>query len=225
MKHRKWIRNIHLLRNNELNHKEQLALNTHLSQCEDCKAMYERLQLDWVSVIGEVSQEPELGQPERLTRAILSQINPAPGLERTLTRSHKFDILETIFHPHLRVGMQLATLALLGIFLVEQVQITNSIRNLEAGLNVRAGGTAQARFSVIPQTVKKRVMLTLQKQLEKRGLPAKRLESYILRLEAQSSPREFMKIEENSRRVIEKWSTKNVLEKALIDRLKDWRQP
>ena len=195
MKHKKWIRSIHLLRKDELDHQEQKALDTHLSQCEDCKAIYEQLQMDWVSVVGELGIAPELPNPGYFTSTILNQVQFSSSGTKTQAARNSFDLLEWIFNPRFRVGIQLATLSLLAIFLVEQLQITHSIRNLEQQLSSQSMGTHQASLSLLPQSAKMRAMVALKKQLEKRGLPSKRIDKAIKKRDAQMSARELIRTE------------------------------
>lgn len=200
MKHIKWIQSIHLLRDGELEPEEKNALNIHLKECKSCQNLYEELQLDWVSIVGELSTAPEIPAPAEMTRSILSRIvrstprtTPPIGLKRERRLSS------------LRLGLQLATLVLLAVFLVEQFQVTNSVRSLERQLKARSSYRYQARVSLLPRSVKKRILVNLKNQLEKRDLPARRIASILEHLETGNMQEELKKLDKPSFEMLNWW--------------------
>jgi hypothetical protein len=217
MKHKKWIRNIHLLRNHELDAEEQSALDSHLNDCPDCRKVYEQLQLDWVSVMGELSAEPEIPDPQGLTSNIVSMIEPLKGQEMKTQRFPGPEDRQLNFHANIRLGLQVATLALLAIFFVEQYEITNSVRSLEKQLRNQSFHTSQARVTLLPDRIKKNLLANLRDQLNKRGLPSHRIERVLTTLELESQTTEFWKTYIGQQRRAQK-------SKTLLKRFKEnWR--
>jgi len=110
MRHAKWIRSIHLLRKGELNTAEEHALNAHLSGCKHCMAVYEKVQLDWIKVMGEVGTEPVLPDYERLSDDILSTIYNGELQYTSIKRTPRVEQESFFFRPGFRFGLQAASL-------------------------------------------------------------------------------------------------------------------
>ena len=215
MKHNKWINYIHLLGSDELELREQQALNEHLKVCSGCRAVYEQLRLDWAGVIGEMTMSPHIPNPEALTASILTRI------ENMDTQSFKHQQLrvakgfQLVFHPDIRLGLQLATLVLLAIFLVEQYEVTQSVKSLEIQMHKQSD---QAHVVILPDRIKKRLLVNLKQQLDKHSLSSKRIERVINRLEITAQPADFWHLESGA---IEGDS-----ELSIFERMKDnWRRP
>ncbi len=204
MKHRKWIRSIYLLRNDELSREEQRALDVHLNSCESCRAVYENIQMDWVSVMGEMSAQPELSNPDLMTHNILSKIETITAAV-VQEKTTGFSLWDFMFQPRTRVTLQLATLALLAVFLVEQIQVTSSLRDLEMQLHSESYKASHARVSFLPKALKSRVIVSLKGRLEKRGLPVGKLEQFSGALEIDASQLEFQDFNKQRTRLSEKW--------------------
>jgi len=190
MKHQKWIKYIHLLRRDELDSQEQQALDAHLNDCPNCRSVFEQLQLDWVSVIGELSEAPEISAPETLTDSIMDKLEVQPVRAKANQRSQLFDGL---FNANVRLGLQVATLALLAIFLVEQYEVTNSVRRLEVQLRDQVRYSSQASVSILPERYKLRLLKSIKNQLNKRELSSHRIEMMLNNLRLQSHDRDFWK--------------------------------
>ncbi len=218
MKHKKWVDHIHLLRHGELNSREQKALNNHLNDCPDCRVVYEQLQLDWVSVIGELSGDPEISAPEALTDSIMDNIELQPTRVVPGKPSVLLDKLSFVYSGNVKLGLQVATLALLAIFLIEQYEVTNSVRILENRLQKQGRSSTQARMSILPERFKTRLLEGLKNQLNQRGLPSKRIEVVLNNLEMEHPVLEFWNKELSVRRQDQ--------ELSIIKRMqKKWRQP
>ena len=174
---------MHLLRAGELGPPEQTALNQHLSECQNCRDEYAELQLDWVQLMGELGQEPEAPDPDQLTQRILIEIDKKQV--RTVDQgSPVYDSLQNLLiKPQLRMTLQLASLVFLAIFFVEQFQVTHSVRSLELELKRQSTNANQARVSILPLRVKQQLLVSAREQLEKRGLPAERIERYLQKID------------------------------------------
>jgi len=215
MRHNKWINSIHLLRNDELDFFEQQALNDHLDVCPECRAVYEQLQLDWVSVIGELGTSPEIPSPETLTASILARIKSRDDQVIKQKHSARYDGFQFIFRPDLRLGLQVATLLLLATFLIEQYEVTSAIRSLEIQMHKQSN---QARLVILPDRIKKRLMVNLKDQLDKHSLSSKRIERVISRLEISPQPADFWNLGSGTNDVDS--------EVSIFENMKDkWRRP
>lgn len=223
MKHKKWIRHIHLLRSGELSMEEEQALNIHLSQCEGCKAVYEQVQLDWIKVMGETAGEPITRNPGQINENILSAINtPKPAFLDPVQRDRARET-NVFFHPTVRLGLQLASLVLLAVFLVEQYEVTHSVQRLERQMHSQVVQTSYSQVRIIPPRFRKQALRMVKNQLEKRGAPSKRIDRLIHDLEQVSSDSAVIHAD---RRNIGR------IERRIFDHFKkikslqaDWRQP
>lgn len=223
MKHKKWINNIHLLREGELSKEEERALNTHLFQCKHCKAVYEQVQLEWIEVMGEMTGEPITRNPENLIDEILSAVNQqkhsmtAPPVVAHDTRKHFF------FNPVLRFGLQLASLVLLTIFLVEQFQVAHSVQMLEAQMQSPEIHTQYSQVRIIPPMFRHKALVIVRNQLEKRGAPSKRIDRLIYDFEKRSGNNAVLRAD---RRDISRIERRVYDHLAKIKSMQaDWRQP
>ena len=223
MKHKKWISSIHLLREGELSKEEELALNTHLSQCEHCKAVYEQVQLEWIEVMGEMAGEPITRNPVNLIDQVMTAVNQSKiSLKdsKVVTRETREHFL---FNPALRFGLQVASLVLLTIFLVEQFYVTHSIQKLEAQMQSPMIHTKYSQVRIIPPMFRHKALLVVRTQLEKRGASSKRVDHLIDDIEKRSGNNVVLRAD---RRDIGR------IERRVFDHLAkiksmqaDWRQP
>jgi len=225
MKHKEWIRCIHLLRTGELSPEEQQALNAHLSECQACSKIYNQAQLDWIEVMGEIATEPVLHHPNQLSEDIIAtlaqsnnqsaQPNQTTGLERDLF----------FFRPAFRLGLQLVSICLLALFFIEQFQVTHSVYRLEIQLQSQNAHPRYARITMLPPRLKKRLLVMVKGQFEQRGLPSNRIEGLIHNLEINALDNDILLTEKGNLNQAES----HLLNQWLTGRFKGlnkyWRQP
>ncbi|MBT4034294.1 MAG: hypothetical protein HOB84_12415 [Candidatus Marinimicrobia bacterium] len=192
MKHAKWIRSIHLLRAGELNPEEEQVLSNHLSGCKDCSAVYEKVQLDWIKVMGEIGTEPVLPDSERLSDDILSAVYRNELQFAPLKKTPRAEKEPFFLMPGFRLGLQVASLVLLAVFFVEQFQVTNSIQRLEIQLQSQNVRPRYARLNMIPPAFKKQLLVMVKEQLEQRGLATNRIDEIVQSLETGSIENETL---------------------------------
>ena len=192
MKHAKWIRSIHLLRAGELNPEEEQVLSNHLSGCKDCSAVYEKVQLDWIKVMGEIGTEPVLPDSERLSDDILSAVYRNELQFAPLKKTPRAEKEPFFLMPGFRLGLQGASLVLLAVFFVEQFQVTNSIQRLEIQLQSQNVRPRYARLNMIPPAFKKQLLVMVKEQLEQRGLATNRIDEIVQSLETGSIENETL---------------------------------
>ncbi|MBT3229146.1 MAG: zf-HC2 domain-containing protein [Candidatus Marinimicrobia bacterium] len=225
MKHAKWIRSIHLLRGGELNPEEEQALSAHLSGCKHCSVVYEKLQLDWIKVMGEIGTEPVLPDSERLSDDILSAVYRNELQSASLKKTPRSEREPFFLMPGFRFGLQVASLIFLAIFFIEQYQITHSVHRLEIQLQTQNTQPRYARLNMIPPTFKKQLLVIVKEQLEKRGLPTNRIEEIVHSLETGSINNETLSTRKRDLTRVEKW----IFGQGGISKLKHvdtyWRQP
>ncbi|NQT61509.1 MAG: zf-HC2 domain-containing protein [Candidatus Marinimicrobia bacterium] len=225
MKHEKWIRNIHLLRKGELLPDEQQALDTHLTECDHCSSVYDHAQLDWIRVMGESATEPVMPNAEQLGDNILSAIRNNDLQSSHQGKTAQIEKEAIFFMPGFRLGLQVMTLVLLAIFFIEQFQVTNSIQGLEVQLQSQNIQPRYARLNMIPPTIKRQLLVLVRGQLEKRGMPSKRIELIVHSLETGSFDNKTLTTRKRDLTRVEKW----ISGQWGIARFKDvnthWRQP
>ena len=224
MKHEKWIRNIHLLRDGELSPEEEQTLSTHLSQCKHCSAMYELVQLDWIKVMGETASEPVLTHSERLSDGILSTIR---SNELQTSRSRKTTQLKKepfFLMPGFRLGLQVTSLVLLAIFFIEQFQVTHSVQRLELQLQSQNIQPRHARLHMVPPLFKKKLGRIVKGQAEKLGLPSKKIETMLNSMESGSFDNEILTTRKQALAPLGKWLSDQWGIAKFKDMKRYWRQ-
>ncbi|MBC8375299.1 MAG: hypothetical protein H8E26_04580 [FCB group bacterium] len=225
MKHEKWIKNIHLLRKGELLPAEQQALDTHLACCEYCSSVYDQVQLDWIRVMGESAAEPVMPNAEQLGHKILSAIQNNDPQSSRPGKTAQIEKKAIFFMPGFRLGLQVMTLVLLAIFFIEQFQVTNSIKGLEIQLQSQNIQPRHARLNLIPPTFKRQLLVIVRGQLEKRGLPSKRVELIVHSLETDSFDNETLTTRKRDLSRVEKWISGQWGTARFMDVNTHWRQP
>ncbi len=225
MKHKKWIRSIHLLRSGELSVEEQQALRAHLTTCKRCSIVYDQVQLDWIEVMGEITPDPVLSSPDQLTENIFAALgqSDSQATHRTQTNSSERELF--FFRPGFRLGLQLASLCLLVLFFIEQFQVTHAIYRLEIQLQAQNTQPRYARIVMLPPGLKSRFLKMARGQLEQRGLPSNRIEALIHSMEINATDNDILltgkdNLVPTESRLLNQW---------LTGRLKGinnyWRQP
>ena len=224
MKHEKWIRSIHLLRDGELSPEEAQTLSTHLSECKHCSAVYEQVQLDWIKVMGETAMEPVLPHAEQLSDGILSAIRKD---EFQTSHSRKTDQSEKepfFWMPGFRLGFQVISLVLLAIFFIEQFQVTYSVQRLELQLQSKNIQTRHARLNMIPPLFKKKFVGIVKGQAEKLGLPSKKIEIMLQNMESGSFDNEILSIRKQDPTLLRKWMSDQWSTARFNDMKRYWSQ-
>ncbi|MBC8191857.1 MAG: zf-HC2 domain-containing protein [Candidatus Marinimicrobia bacterium] len=209
MKHEKWIRSLHLLREGELPPEEQQALDTHLTMCEHCSSIYEQVQLDWLKAIGEIAAEPQLQNPEQLTDDIFLAINENESQAAPTPLVNREDREPIFYSQSFRLGLQVASLVFLAIFFIEQFQVTNSVQKLEIQLQSQKTYQRYAGVNMIPLMFREQVLEMTRVQLEKRGLPSARIEVLIHNLEMNTPGNELRRedLGRIGKRLANQWKT------------------
>jgi len=176
MTHRKWIRYIHLHREGELTAPEVQALGAHLAECESCRSAFEDIRLDWIQAVGEMGGEPVSRNPGRMVETVMATVTTSTG---TSPVASKLEPRAQLTYHRVRLGLQLASLLILAIFVVEQMQVTHSRQSLEKRMQTVEVRTQYSQIRILPPLFRKQLLILVKDQLEKRGAPTKRIESLL----------------------------------------------
>ena len=164
MKHKRWIRAIHLLRDGELKQEEQQALEAHLSSCATCRSEALAVQLDWPEVMNHLDELPRLSDQKVITDSIMSAIETAEAPKHQKEEQSNWRLVDYFFGQNVRSALQVATLTLLVIFLFEQIQVVNSVQKFENRLQSQTT-IINARPVLFPERFRKRMLLEIQHQI------------------------------------------------------------
>ena len=225
MKHIKWIRSIHLLREGELTTEEEQSLNSHLAECKHCSAVYEQVQLDWVKVVGEVSAEPIMHHPHKISKNVLLTIEQGNHQTMRQQSDTRLESVPFIISPNFRLSLQAACLVLLSIFFIEQFEVTTSVQELEVQLQSQVSQPRYARIQVIPPMFRARLLDIARFQLEKRGIQSNQIERLINTLETKPSHKEFRRTGRLDIGTLERWLFAQWGKTKIKAMNANWRQP
>lgn len=116
---------IHLYKDDELTENEKNQLRKHVSECRNCKTLYEDMDIYEETIKEITGLEPYLSNPGELTDNIMSGIT-----------SRKTGLLaDTIMifrRPGLRIAASLLILFQLGVFSYQHFYVTESVRKLKS---------------------------------------------------------------------------------------------
>lgn len=168
MKHQYWINQIHLSGGDELTRVEQEALNKHLAECVGCRTIYLEIHQNWTALKQEFQGEPVLTDPGLLSDAIMRLVERKTGASRSRRLTSSQDLLDLLFGQRTRLALQLFATLLLSVFIVEQVQLTQSLRIFEKEVQIHAQSFNRARISLLPESIREKLLSKIPAEIKEK---------------------------------------------------------